>query len=79
MPSTCATKETEGHTQRVTEMTLKLARTFGLSDLELVQVRWGRCLHDIGKMGVPDEIPAQPEPLTGQRMGGHEEAPKLCI
>ncbi len=48
--------ETEGHTQRVAVYTVKLARLFGLTDAELVQVRWGALLHDIGKMGVPDEI-----------------------
>jgi putative nucleotidyltransferase with HDIG domain len=57
-------KETEGHSRRVTEMTVKLARTFGLSEEELVQVRWGALLHDIGKMGVPDEILLKPGPLT---------------
>jgi PAS domain S-box-containing protein/putative nucleotidyltransferase with HDIG domain len=57
-------KETEGHTQRVTEMTVKLARGFGLHDAELVQVRWGALLHDIGKMGVPDGILHKPGPLT---------------
>ena len=59
-------KETEGHTQRVTEMTVKLARAFGLSEAELVQVRWGALLHDIGKMGVPDAILLKPSPLTDE-------------
>ncbi|MBI5354069.1 MAG: PAS domain S-box protein [Chloroflexi bacterium] len=59
-------KETEGHTQRVTEMTVKLARAFGFSKAELVQVRWGSLLHDIGKMGVPDEILHKPGPLTDE-------------
>jgi PAS domain S-box-containing protein/putative nucleotidyltransferase with HDIG domain len=58
--------ETEGHTQRVTEMTVKLARIFGLSDEELMQVRWGALLHDIGKMGVPDEILLKPGVLTDE-------------
>ena len=57
-------KETEGHTQRVTEMTVKLARAFGMSDAELAQVRWGALLHDIGKMGVPDNILLKPGPLS---------------
>jgi PAS domain S-box-containing protein len=57
-------KETEGHTQRVAEMTVKLARAFGLSEVELVQVRWGSLLHDIGKMGILDEILLKPGPLT---------------
>jgi PAS domain S-box-containing protein len=59
-------KETEGHTQRVTEMTVNLGRVFGLSDVELVQVRWGALLHDIGKMGVPDGILLKPGPLTDE-------------
>ena len=57
-------KETEGHTQRVTEMTLALARAYGLGDQELAQIRWGALLHDIGKMGVPDAILLKPGPLT---------------
>jgi PAS domain S-box-containing protein len=57
-------KETEGHTQRVTEITVRLARTFGLSEAELAQVRWGTLLHDIGKMGIPDGILLKPGPLT---------------
>ncbi|NVN99147.1 MAG: HD domain-containing protein [Geobacteraceae bacterium] len=56
--------ETEGHTQRVAVLTVKLARLFGLSDAELVQVRWGALLHDIGKMGIPDEILLKKETLT---------------
>lgn len=49
-------KESESHTQRVTEMTLKLARAAGLGEPELVQVRRGALLHDIGKMSISDHI-----------------------
>ena len=59
-------KETEGHTLRVTEMTVKLARAFGFSELELVQARWGALLHDIGKMGVADKILHKAGPLTDE-------------
>ena len=58
--------ETEGHSQRVAGQTIKLARAFGLSEAELVQVRWGALLHDIGKMGIPDEILHKPDPLTDE-------------
>jgi len=61
--------ETEGHTQRVAVLTVKLARLFGLSDAELVQVRWGALLHDIGKMGIPDEILFKREVLTEAEWG----------
>ena len=57
-------KETEGHTQRVTEMTIHLARNFGFSEAELLHIRRGALLHDIGKMGVPDNILLKHEPLT---------------
>lgn len=59
-------RETEGHTQRVTEMTMNLARAFDLSNDELAQVRWGALLHDIGKMGVPDHILLKPGSLTDE-------------
>jgi PAS domain S-box-containing protein/putative nucleotidyltransferase with HDIG domain len=57
-------KETEGHTRRVTELAMKLSRAFGLSEAELIQIRWGALLHDIGKMGVPDSILHKPGPLS---------------
>jgi putative nucleotidyltransferase with HDIG domain len=59
-------KETEGHTLRVTELTLELARVFGFSDEELVHVRRGGLLHDIGKMGVPDKILLKEGALTAE-------------
>ncbi len=58
--------ETEGHTQRVTEITLRLSRRFGISDEELAHIRRGALLHDIGKMGVPDRILLKPGPLTDE-------------
>jgi HD-GYP domain-containing protein (c-di-GMP phosphodiesterase class II) len=57
-------KETEGHSQRVTEMTMKLAGMAGVSEAELVHIRRGALLHDIGKMGVPDSILLKPDNLT---------------
>jgi PAS domain S-box-containing protein/putative nucleotidyltransferase with HDIG domain len=57
-------KETEGHTQRVTKLTEELAREMGIPDSELIYIRWGALLHDIGKMGVPDRILLKPDKLT---------------
>ena len=57
-------KETEGHTQRVTQLTLELARAFGFKEKDLLYIRWGALLHDIGKMGVPDRILLKEGPLT---------------
>lgn len=59
-------RETEGHTQRVTEMTLKLARELGCTEEEIVHIRRGALLHDIGKMGVPDKLLHKPGPLADE-------------
>lgn len=57
-------QEIEGHTRRVTEMTMRLARAMDLQEDALVQVRRGALLHDIGKMAIPDSILRKPGPLT---------------
>ncbi len=57
-------RETEGHTRRVTELTEQLARAMNLSPAELVHVRRGALLHDMGKMAIPDHILLKPGPLT---------------
>ncbi len=57
-------KETEGHTQRVTEMTVRLARAVGMTEPEIVQARRGALLHDMGKLGIPDSILLKPDKLT---------------
>ncbi len=59
-------RDTEGHTLRVTEMTERLARAFGMSEAEIVNVRRGALLHDIGKMGVPDSILHKPGKLNDE-------------
>jgi PAS domain S-box-containing protein len=57
-------RETEGHTQRVTAMTIELAEVMGIKEWELVNIRRGALLHDIGKMGVPDHILLKPDKLN---------------
>jgi putative nucleotidyltransferase with HDIG domain len=59
-------KETEGHTRRVTEMTLRLARAMDIADADLVHIRRGALLHDIGKMAIPDTILFKPGPLSDE-------------
>jgi len=61
-------QETEGHTQRVTEMALNLAAAMGVEGKELMNLQRGALLHDIGKMGVPDSILLKPGPLTKEEM-----------
>lgn len=55
--------ETERHSERVTELAVALARRMGVPEDQLVHVRWGALLHDIGKIGVPDSILLKPGPL----------------
>ncbi len=55
---------TAGHTQRVTEMTDKLARFMGVPEEQLVHIHRGALLHDIGEMGVPDSILLKSEKLS---------------
>ena len=57
-------KETEGHSLRVTELTLKLANIIGTEKDLLIDLKRGALLHDIGKMGVPDNILLKTGPLT---------------
>ena len=57
-------KETEGHTQRVTILTERLARSMGVDGDALVHITRGALLHDIGKMGIPDGILLKPGQLT---------------
>jgi len=59
-------KETEGHSQRVTELCLSMAKMLNIPEEELKFIRWGSLLHDIGKMGVPDNILLKPGPLDDE-------------
>lgn len=70
--------ETEGHTQRVTEMALKLADQMGMSQSDKADMRRGALLHDIGKMGVPDAILHKPGDLTEPEWAIMREHPILA-
>jgi PAS domain S-box-containing protein/putative nucleotidyltransferase with HDIG domain len=59
-------KETEGHTLRVTDLTMKLARAMHINESQLINIRRGALLHDIGKMGIPDSILLKPGKLTDE-------------
>lgn len=59
-------KETEGHCRRVTDMTLMIARAMNIPKEHLIHIRRGALLHDIGKVGIPDNILQKPGPLTDE-------------
>ncbi len=56
--------ETENHTRRVVGLTIRLAQEMGISGDDLVNVRRGALLHDMGKIGVPDAILTKPGKLS---------------
>jgi len=70
--------ETEGHSQRVTETTLRLAQSLGVSERDLEQIRRGSLLHDIGKMGIPDVILLKPGQLNDDEMAIMRRHPLLA-
>lgn len=59
-------KETKDHSRNVTEWTLRLAGHMGVPEEQLVHIRRGTLLHDIGKMAIPDEILKKPGPLSAE-------------
>jgi putative nucleotidyltransferase with HDIG domain len=71
-------RETEGHTRRVTDMTLRLARKMGLSEERLTVIKRGALLHDIGKMGIPDHILLKPDKLTEEEQQIMRQHPQLA-
>lgn len=72
-------RDTDQHTQRVTNLTVRLARAMNLSDEEVAHIRRGALLHDIGKMGVPDEVLNKPGPLTEDEWKLMRRHPQLAF
>ncbi len=58
--------ETEGHSRRVTELSIQMGQAVGVGAKELAHIRRGALLHDIGKVGVPDHILLKPEGLSSE-------------
>jgi len=56
-------KETEGHSRRLVELSTRLARALGMSEEEIIHLRRGALLHDIGKLAIPDDILLKPGAL----------------
>jgi hypothetical protein len=56
-------RETEGHCRRLVELSTNLGRALGLGEAEIIQLRRGALLHDIGKLAIPDQILLKPGPL----------------
>ncbi|UBV44612.1 PAS domain S-box protein (plasmid) [Deinococcus taeanensis] len=72
-------KETEGHSRRVTEMTVALCQALGVSAEKLVDVRRGALLHDIGKMAIPDAVLLKPGGLTEDEWAQMKKHPEYAV
>jgi len=69
--------ETQGHSRRVAEYTVAVAKRMGIEEPELTQVRWGSLLHDVGKIGIPDAILRKPGPLTEAEWAIMKQHPEM--
>ena len=72
-------RSTAQHTERVTTRTVELAQRFGFQDRALDDVRRGATLHDIGKMGVPDDVLGKAGPLTDDEWVQMKRHPELAV
>jgi HD-GYP domain-containing protein (c-di-GMP phosphodiesterase class II) len=72
-------KETKEHTFRVTDITVKLATRLGIKQSELIHVRRGAILHDIGKVAIPDQILFKPGPLAQEEWEIMRRHPDIAV
>ncbi|MBA4383548.1 MAG: hypothetical protein C0410_02310 [Anaerolinea sp.] len=72
-------KETEGHTLRVTELAVFFAQRLGINQADVINIRRGALLHDIGKIGVPDNILLKPGSLTDEEWVIMKEHPNTAV
>ena len=72
-------RDTEGHTRRVTDLTLKFASIAGIKETDLIHIRRGATLHDIGKVAIPDEILFKPGPLDQDEWETMRLHPKYAV
>jgi PAS domain S-box-containing protein len=68
--------ESPGHSERISQLTIRLAQVLGLGKDSLGNIRYGVLLHDIGKMGVPDEILLKKGKLTKAEREIMQEHPR---
>ncbi|AWN23420.1 phosphohydrolase [Deinococcus irradiatisoli] len=61
--------ETQGHTDRVTDMALRLAQHLGVGPAPLQALKWGAYLHDIGKLAIADRVLHKPGKLDAEEWG----------
>ena len=72
-------RETENHTRRVTEMSMRLARRLDVPEGEMIHIQRGGALHDIGKVAIPDGILFKPGPLTDEEWLIMRRHPSIAV
>jgi hypothetical protein len=72
-------KETEEHTRRVSDATVKLAVHLGVGGSNLIHIRRGAILHDIGKVAIPDRILFKPGPLADDEWTIMRRHPDIAV
>ncbi len=72
-------RETHGHTRRVAQVSVELARQMGVPEDRLEHLRRGALLHDIGKMGIPDAVLRKPGPLDDDEWELMERHPRVAF
>lgn len=70
-------RETEGHSLRVSQLSVKLGETLGFSHEQLKVLERGSLLHDIGKIGISDNILHKPGPLSEEEWVLMKEHPDI--
>ena len=68
---------TAGHSERVSVVSVAIGRALGLPGEELEVLRLGALLHDIGKIGVPDDVLRKPGALTASEYDAIKQHPVL--
>jgi HD-GYP domain-containing protein (c-di-GMP phosphodiesterase class II) len=71
-------RENGAHAYRVVELTIKLARSMGIAEQELIHFRRGALLHDVGKLGIPESILNKPGPLDEAEWKVMQTHPQLA-
>lgn len=72
-------KETGGHSTRVTDLTVRLARKMKVSETEIVDIQRGAMLHDVGKVGVSDSVLLKPGRLNDEERSQMERHPQIAF
>ncbi len=68
---------TRGHSDRVRRMSLRIAVSLGFTEERMEILEYGALLHDIGKIGIKDEILRKPGPLSPEEYRMIQEHPLI--